>query len=55
MVFWIQELRKTRLPAETIHQSYRGMRIALTSPWLIAIAGLHLSMAIIGLLSANMA
>ncbi len=54
MVFWILELRKTRLPANTIHQTYRGMRIALTSPWLIAICGFHLAMALIGILSQNL-
>lgn len=54
LVFWIMEVRKSRLPANTIRQSYRGIRILLTSPWLIAIAVLHFSMALINIASQNL-
>ncbi|MGN0631572.1 MAG: lysostaphin resistance A-like protein [Ruminococcus sp.] len=53
MVFWIKEVRKSRLPANTIRQSYRGIRIALTSPWLMAAAIFHFSMAIIAIAMEN--
>lgn len=42
LVFWIIELRKSRMPSNTLQQSQRGIRIALTSPWLLAAAGIHL-------------
>lgn len=55
LIFWILELRKTRLPANTIRQTYRGVRIALTSPWLLAAAAFHFGMAVFALVSENMA
>lgn len=53
MVFWIKELKKSRLPANTIRQSYRGIRIALTSPLLMAAAIFHFSMAIFAIAMQN--
>lgn len=53
MVFWIMELRKSRLPANTIRQSYRGMRIALTSPLLVAAAAFHMLIAILAIFIQN--
>ncbi|MBQ8515258.1 MAG: CPBP family intramembrane metalloprotease [Ruminococcus sp.] len=53
LVFWILEVRKTRLPANTIRQSYRGVRIALTTPWLMAAVLFHLGMTIVGIVSQN--
>lgn len=54
LVFWIKELRCNRLPANTIRQSYRGVRIALSSPWLIAAAVFHFSMALFAVATQNM-
>ncbi len=53
LVFWIMEVRKNRLPANTVKQSYRTIRIALTSPWLIATAVFHFAMALLALSMAN--
>ena len=54
LVFWILELRKNRLPANTIRQTYRGARIALTSPCLVAICIFHAAMAVFVIVSQNM-
>ncbi|MBQ8687860.1 MAG: CPBP family intramembrane metalloprotease [Ruminococcus sp.] len=54
LVFWISELRKNRLPANTIRQSYRGARIALTSPCLVAICVFHGVMALLVIVSQNL-
>ncbi len=54
LVFWIMEVKKSRLPANTIGQSYRGIRVLLTSPWLLAIAVFHFAMAIINIAASNM-
>lgn len=53
MIFWIMEVRRNRLPANTIRQSCRGIRIALTSPWLMAAAVFHISMAILAIAMQN--
>ncbi len=53
MVFWIMELRKSRLPVNTIRQSCRGMRIALTSPLLVAAAAFHMLIAILAIFIQN--
>lgn len=53
MVFWIMELRKSRLPANTIHQNYRGIRIALTSPLLVAAVAFHTLIAIFAIFMQN--
>ncbi len=55
LVFWIKELRSNRLPANTVRQSYRGVRIALSSPWLIVAAVFHFSMALLAVATQNMA
>ncbi len=54
LIFWIAEARKTRLPAETVHQSYRGIRLVLTSPWLIAAGAFHFTLALVAIASQNM-
>lgn len=54
MVLWIKEVKKNRLPANTIRQSYRGIRIALSSPWLMAAVVFHFSMAIIAIAMQNL-
>ncbi len=53
LIFWIKEVRKSRLPANTIKQSYRGVRILLTSPWLLAAAVFHFAMALINISIQN--
>lgn len=53
MVFWIMELRKSRLPANTIRQNYRGIRIALTSPLLVAAAVFHALIAVLAIFMQN--
>lgn len=53
LVFWIMEVRRTRLPANTLRQSLRGMRIALTSPLLIAAAVFHIGMALLAIAMQN--
>lgn len=54
LILWILEVRRSRLPANTIRQSYRGVRIALTSPWLLAAALFHIAMAVLGIVMQNM-
>ncbi|MDE6021760.1 MAG: CPBP family intramembrane metalloprotease [Ruminococcus sp.] len=53
MIFWIMEVRRTRLPANTIKQNCRGMRIALSSPLLVAAALLHIGMALMAIAIQN--
>lgn len=53
LIFWIMELRRTRLPANTLRQNLRGMRIVLTSPLLIAAAAFHMGMAVLAIFAEN--
>lgn len=53
MILWIMEVRRNRLPANTIRQSYRGVRIALTSPFLMAVIIFHTGMAVIAIAMQN--
>lgn len=53
LIFWIMEVRRTRLPANTLRQNLRGMRIALTSPLLIAAATFHICMALLAISMQN--
>ncbi|MBQ8724143.1 MAG: CPBP family intramembrane metalloprotease [Oscillospiraceae bacterium] len=54
MILWILEVRRSRLPANTIRQSYRGVRVALASPWLVAVCLFHTAMAVMGIVMQNM-